>query len=74
MRNQVSATERINRLLEQQERGYKWLHRQTGISYGRILRVLKHRRQPLTFEDAAVIADALGVDLPVLAYETEEAA
>jgi hypothetical protein len=58
--------ERIAALLDEQERDYAWLSRATGIRYKKLLRTAKHGTQPVSLFDAAVIADALAVDLPEL--------
>lgn len=50
------------------------LSRETGIKYADILREVKHRTRPLSFYNAAVIADVLGVDLTVLTHGKEVAA
>ncbi len=61
--------ELIAKLLEQRERDYAWLSRATGIQYKKLLRIAKHGTQRLSFMDAAVIADALDIELTDLIPE-----
>lgn len=59
MRNTTPTAEVINSLLRDTGRSIEWLSGKTGIS-------VETLSQPLSLLDAAVVADALGVDLPVL--------
>lgn len=52
-------------------RTYPSLAAETGISETRLRGIVENGRR-LSFEDAAVIADALGVDLTVLTHGNEE--
>lgn len=74
MRNTNSPTLNIGRLLNSQGRDIHWLSQATGISVDKLHAVIVDGREPLMFEDAAVIADALDCDLPVLVHGNEEAA
>jgi len=63
----------IAALLRTRKLTWTWLSEATGIEYKRLLRVAKHRTQKLSLYDAALIADALQVDITVLVSEKEAA-
>jgi excisionase family DNA binding protein len=64
----------IGRLLASQGRTCDWLAEASGIQAEKLHAVIVDGSQPLSFEDAAVIADTLGCDLPFLIHGTEEVA
>lgn len=74
MRNAQLPAHQISRTLVSQGRDYTWLASATGIDEDALREVIVDARTPLTFEHAALIADALNVDLPFLIHGTEEAA
>ncbi len=69
MRKQTPA-EVIEKLLRDRDRSFAWLARETGVPYKRLLREVKHQTTPLSFYHAALIADALDVNIAVLTTET----
>ena len=69
MRTSTATPHPVETRLAEQERTYKWLSRQTGIPYKRLLRVAKAGTQRISLEDAAAIADALDLDITVLRIE-----
>lgn len=72
MRNLKSPTETVPALLADSEHTWKWLSEQTGIDEETLRAEAQTGTQCLNLEDAAVIADALGVDVPVLIYGSSE--
>lgn len=66
MRTATSPSEAIKGLLKRKDRSYAWLSRESGIEYKRLLREAKHGTSELSLVNGAVIAEVLGVDLPVL--------
>lgn len=71
MRTQATVADRIDALLTEKNRTWKWLSRETGIEYKRLLRQAKNCVVPLSLEHAALIADALEVDLASLISKTQ---
>ena len=74
VRNAETPAEAVATLLKARGMSHAALARETGIRYADILREVKHRTRPLSFYNAAVIADALGVDLTILTHGKEVAA
>jgi excisionase family DNA binding protein len=74
MRTPALPAQQICRLLTSQGRDYDWLAQASGIPADKLHSVIVDGSQALTFEDAAVIADTLGCDLPFLIHGTEEVA
>lgn len=74
MRTPALPAQQISRLLASQGRTCDWLAQASGIQADTLNAVIVDGSQPLTFEDAAVIADALGCDLPFLIHGTDEVA
>jgi excisionase family DNA binding protein len=74
MRHQSLPAQHISRLLASQGRDYDWLAQASGIDAEKLQTVIVDGVQPLTFEDAAVIAGALGCELPFLIHGTDEVA
>ena len=66
MRTDTNPSEAISDLLKRKQRTYAWLSRESGIEYKRLLREAKHGTSPLSLLNAAVIAETLEVDVPVL--------
>lgn len=73
MRTSLPA-QQISRLLVAQGRDFDWLAQASGIEAAKLRTVIVDGAEPLTFEDAAVLAEALGCDLPFLIHGTEEVA
>ena len=73
MRTSLPA-QQISRLLVTQGRDFDWLAQASGIEADKLRTVIVDGAEPLTFEDAAVLAEALGCDLPFLIHGTEEVA
>ena len=63
----------ITALLRTRKLTWTWLSEATGIEYKRLLRVAKNRTQELSLYDAALIADALHVDITILIPEKKAA-
>lgn len=74
MRTPPDPAKVVATLLDKDDRTYMWLSRQTGIPYKKLLRQAKHGSQPLSLYNAALIADALSVEVPALISEIPEAA
>ena len=74
MRNTHLPAQQISRLLISQGHDLSWLSHTSGIDADKLHAVIVDGTEALTLEDAAVISDALGCDLPVLIYGSEEAA
>lgn len=62
-----APAEKFRHSLAQQKRTYRWLADETGISYKRILRAVKHDTSPLTYVETIQIAHVLGVSHDELA-------
>lgn len=74
MRHSNFPGRQIGALLALSGRDVSWLAEETGLSRDLLRGIVDDGSQPLTLEAAALIADALGVDLPVLIYGNEEEA
>lgn len=74
VRNANTPGEMVARILKQRGMSHAALSRATGIRYTDILREVKNRTRPLSFYNAAIIADVLDVDLTVLTHGNEVAA
>lgn len=69
MGNENKAVNNLRNMITTQDRTYKWLSRQTGIPYKRILAEVKHGARPISLETAVASASALGAELPDLLEE-----
>ena len=52
MGNSSSAVINLRHMINDQDRTYAWLSRQTGIPYKRILSEVKHGTRPISLETA----------------------
>lgn len=66
MANDKNAAEVIRTALAEQKRDYLWLSRETQIPYKRVLNAIKHEKREISFTDAILAADALGMQVPDL--------
>lgn len=64
MGNSNMAVTNLHNMITDQDRTYKWLSRQTGIPYKRILAEVKNSTRPISLETAIASTQALGADLP----------
>jgi hypothetical protein len=64
----------VEALLSEKERKHAWLSRASGVPYKRVLAEVKHRRVPMLATNAALYADALGVEVEDLFPRVEEEA
>jgi excisionase family DNA binding protein len=74
VRNPTHPGQQIGSLLAQRGHDVKWLSGRTGIAPEDLHLLIEKDSKSLKFEDAAVIADALGVELPVLIHGNDEEA
>lgn len=74
VRNTTNPGQRIGTLLNLSGHDTKWLSVETGIAADKLTGILAGDSTALMLEDAAVIADALGVELPILISENVEEA
>ncbi|MDR7189736.1 excisionase family DNA binding protein [Microbacterium sp. BE35] len=74
MRNSHHAGHHIGSLLAASGRDQAWLAQETGIAAEMLRSLIAGDTQYLSLEDAATIADALNVELPVLIHGNSEEA
>ena len=63
MGNSKQAVSNLRTILNDKDRTYAWLSRETGIPYKRLLAELKNSTRPITLETAVASTEALGADL-----------
>ncbi len=66
MGNGTKAVATIRTALNDKDRSFAWLARETRLPYKRILSEIKHENRPITLDTALAASEALGMELPDL--------
>lgn len=70
----TTVAESLHKSMQGQARPATWVARAAGVPYKRVLAEVVHRTAPLKLDTAVAVAEALGVELPLLIPTPDEQA